>query len=238
MSIVIPKADLKSIYGSINLMSQNTDDAHSYLGFDCAELSSSDAYGLLNHLVAPRPIALVSTLSVDGIPNLAPFSYFMAGGLNPPSIAFSPTTNRHGQFKDTLQNIQATGEFTINVVSQGMQDRVNIASLDFDASVSEWEQALFTPASTTKVRPARVAESLMAMECRLYQIVSHGEGANAANYVIGEVIYFHIAKQLMVNGKIDPTQVQYISRMGGNWYDKVSADSMFELARPQLNSPQ
>ncbi|WP_310490148.1 flavin reductase family protein [Chamaesiphon sp. VAR_69_metabat_338] len=217
-------------------MSQHTNDPQSYLGFDCADLSPSEAYRLLNHVVSPRPIAFVSTLSRDGIPNLAPFSYFMAGGLNPPSIAFSPTTNRHEQPKDTLRNICDTGEFVINVVSAGMQDGVNIASLDFEPSVSEWERAGFTPASTTKVRPARVAESLMAIECRLFQIVSHGSGANAANYVIGEVVYFHIAPQLMVNGEIDPAQVQYLSRMGGNWYDRASADSMFELARPRLES--
>ena len=219
-------------------MSPTTDAAQSYLGFDCDDLTSAAAYRLLNHLVAPRPIAFVSTLSVEGIPNLAPFSYFMAGGLNPPSIAFSPTTNRHGQPKDTLQNIRDTGEFVINVVSDGMQDGINLASLDFEPHVSEWEQAGFTPAPTAKVRPARVAQSLMAMECRLFQIVSHGTGANAANYVIGEVVYFHVAPQLMVNGEIDPTQVQYLSRMGGNWYDKVSDDSMFELVRPQLPPQQ
>jgi flavin reductase (DIM6/NTAB) family NADH-FMN oxidoreductase RutF len=219
-------------------MSSNHDNTQSYLGFDCANLSPTEAYRLLNHVVSPRPIAFVSTLSADGVPNLAPFSYFMAGGLNPPSVAFSPTTNRHGKFKDTLQNIQATGEFTINVVSQGMQAQINIASLDFEPSVSEWEKAGFTPAPTAKVRPARVAESLMAMECRLFQIVSHGAGANAANYVIGEVVYFHIAQQLMENGEIDPTQVQYLSRMGGNWYDLVSANSMFELVRPQFKLEQ
>jgi flavin reductase (DIM6/NTAB) family NADH-FMN oxidoreductase RutF len=217
-------------------MSPNTNDTQSYLGFDCANLSPAAAYRLLNHVVSPRPIAFVSTLSADGIPNLAPFSYFMAGGLNPPSIAFSPTTNRHGQPKDTLQNIRDIGEFVINVVSEGMQEGINIASLDFESNVSEWERAGFTPAPTQKVRPARVAQSLMALECRLFQIVSHGAGANAANYVIGEVVYFHIASQLMVNGEIDPTQVQYLSRMGGDWYDRVSADSMFELVRPQLNS--
>jgi flavin reductase (DIM6/NTAB) family NADH-FMN oxidoreductase RutF len=217
-------------------MSQNPHDrtvVQPYLGFDCAQLSPTEAYRLLNHLVAPRPIAFVSTISADGIPNLAPFSFFMAGGLNPPSVAFSPLTNRHGQLKDTLQNIQATGEFTINVVSAGMQERVNIASIDFESDVSEWDRAGFTPAPTVRVRPARVAESVMAMECRLYQIVSHGDDVNSANYVIGEVVYFHIAQYLMVNGEIDPTQVNYISRMGGNWYDLVNSDSMFELSRPQ-----
>jgi flavin reductase (DIM6/NTAB) family NADH-FMN oxidoreductase RutF len=215
-------------------MNQSTPASPSYLSFDCAQLAPMEAYRLLTHMVAPRPIAFVSTLSLEGIPNLAPFSFFMAGGSNPPSVAFSPNTNQQGQPKDTLRNIQATGEFTINVVSQGMQDGINIASLPLDSEVSEWEQAKFTPAPTMKVRPARVAESLMVMECQLYQIVPHGKGVNAANYVIGEVVAFHVAKNLMTNGGIDATQVQYISRMGGDWYSQVTAQSMFELTRPQL----
>lgn len=193
-----------------------------------------EAYHLLTNMVAPRPIALVSTLSPDGLPNLAPFSFFMAGGINPPSIAFSPTTNRHGQPKDTLRNIKATGEFVINLVSHGMQDRVNLTSLELEYGTSEWECVGFTPASTRKVRPARVAESLMAMECQLYQIIPHGEGVSAANYVIGEVVAFHIAKSLTIDGKVDATQVRYISRMGGDWYSQVTAQSMFELTRPSL----
>jgi flavin reductase (DIM6/NTAB) family NADH-FMN oxidoreductase RutF len=215
-------------------LNDSTSDNNPYLSFDCADLAPMAVYHLLTHMVAPRPIALVSTLSPEGLPNLAPFSFFMAGGINPPSIAFSPNTNRHGQPKDTLRNIQANGEFTINLVSQGMQERVNLTSLELEYGISEWEQAGFTAAPTRKVRPARVAESLMAMECQLYQILPHGEGVNAANYVIGEVVAFHVARNLMTNGEIDATQVQYISRMGGNWYDRVTAQSMFELARPQL----
>jgi flavin reductase (DIM6/NTAB) family NADH-FMN oxidoreductase RutF len=164
-------------------LNDSTSDNNPYLGFDCAQLAPMEAYRLLTNMVAPRPIAFVSTLSPEGIPNLAPFSFFMTGGINPPSVAFSPNTNRHGQPKDTLRNIQATGEFVINVVNQGMQTGVNLASREFPPEVSEWEQANFTPAPTVKVRPARVAESLMAMECRLYQIVPHGEGVNAANYI-------------------------------------------------------
>lgn len=219
-------------------MAQDLNDSLSkdnpYLSFDCADLAPMEAYRLLTHMVAPRPIALVSTLSPEGLPNLAPFSFFMAGGSNPPSIAFSPNTNRHGQPKDTLRNIQATEEFVINLVSQGMQERMNMTSQELEYGISEWEQAGFTAAPTRKVSPARVAESLMAMECQLYQIVPHGKGVNAANYVIGEVVAFHVAKSLIINGEIDATQVRYISRMGGNWYSQVTAQSMFELTRPPL----
>lgn len=97
-------------------MNQPTPPSQNFLSFDCTEIAPNEAYRLLTHMVAPRPIAFVSTVSPKGIPNLAPFSFFMAGGINPLSVAFSPNTNRHGQPKDTLRNIQATGEFTINVV--------------------------------------------------------------------------------------------------------------------------
>lgn len=205
----------------------------SYLGFDPAHLSVTDTYRLLTHCVSPRPIAFVSTVSPDGVPNLAPFSYFMAGGTNPPSIAFSPNTNRAGQPKDTLRNIQATGEYVVNVVSYDMRDRMNLTAAEFPPDVSEWDQSGFVPMPAVKVRPARVAESPLAMECRLYQIVSHGNGPTAANYAIGEVVYFHVAKSVMVNGAIDATQIDYLGRMGGDWYARANSASMFELSRPQ-----
>lgn len=217
-------------------MSENRTNSDAYQSFDCADLSPSEVYGMLTHCVAPRPIAFVSTVSPAGMPNLAPFSYFMAGGTNPPSVAFSPNTNRQGQPKDTLRNIQATGEYAINIVSYEMREGMNLTSAEFPYGVSEWEQSGFTPTPAAKVRPAIVAESLLAMECHLYQIVPHGQGSAAANYVIGEVIYFHVAKHLFVDGKIDPTRVDYITRMGGDWYARANEVSMFELPRPsQVN---
>ncbi|HEY9621739.1 MAG TPA: flavin reductase family protein [Crinalium sp.] len=204
------------------------------LGLDPDALSPSDNYRLLSHCVSPRPIAFVSTRSPDGVPNLAPFSYFMAGGANPPSVAISPVT-RAGEPKDTLRNIQATGEYVINIVSYGIREPMNMASLELPYGTSEWDITGFTPAPTVKVKPARVAECLLAMECRLYQIVAHGEGSTSANYVIGEVVYFHVANQLMVDGDIDPIRVDYIARMGGNWYTRVTPQSMFELPRPRQN---
>ena len=209
-----------------------TISTEAYLGFDCAQLSPTEAYQILTHCVAPRPIAFVSTVSPEGIPNLAPFSYFMAGGTNPPSVVFSPNTTQNDQPKDTLRNIQATGEYTINVVSYGMREQMNLTAANYPYGVSEREHSKFTPAPTVKVRPARVGESLLAMECRLHQIVPHGTGSTAANYVIGEVVYFHVAKDLMTDGKIDPTRVDYISRLGGEWYARADRASMFELPRP------
>lgn len=209
--------------------------ADEFLGVDPAELAPAEAYRLLLHCVAPRPIAFVSTLSSlteDGAPNLAPFSFFMAGGGNPPSVVVSPLTDRAGHPKDTLRNIRATGEYVINVVTFEIRERMNRASAEFPCGVSEWEEAGFTPAPAVKVRPARVAECPLSVECRLYTIVPHGEGPLAANYIIGEVVYFHVSQALMRDGAVDPTRVDYIARMGGDWYARASASAMFEMPRP------
>jgi flavin reductase (DIM6/NTAB) family NADH-FMN oxidoreductase RutF len=209
------------------------DSNEKFHGFDVAAIPWQDAYKLLIHCVAPRPIAFVSTLSRAGEPNLAPFSFFMGGGSNPPSVAFSPSTEAPGKLKDTLVNIKDTGEYTINVVSHNVINQVNQASFSYPHGVSEWEKSKLTMAPAKKVRPAHVAECLMAMECKLYQIVSHGDDVGSANYVIGEVVYFHIAKSIMKDGHIDPTLVDYVGRMGGRWYTRAIRDGMFELKRPE-----
>lgn len=214
---------------------ENLSNLQEFVGIDPSDLTPPEVYRLLLHHVAPRPIAFVSTLSKEGVPNLAPFSFFMAGGSNPPSVVVSPTNNRHGQPKDTLVNIRDTGEYTISVVSYFMAERMNQASADYPYGVSEWEKAGFVPAPSVKVKPARVAESLMAMECRLFQIVEHGGGPISANYIIGEVLYFHVARSLLLpDGRIDATRVDYIGRMGGDWYVRARPDAMFEMPRPQL----
>lgn len=203
-----------------------------FLGIDPAELTMADCHRLLLHCVAPRPIAFASTLSGEGVPNLAPFSYFMAGGANPPSVVISPLTDRTGRPKDTLRNIIATGEFVVNVVTYGMRDKMNYASAEFPYGVSEFGQAGFTSAASVRVEPPRVGESPLAIECRLFQVVKHGDGPLSANYVIGEVVYFHVCKTLMPEGVLDPTRVEYIARMGGDWYSRCDGESMFEMPRP------
>ncbi len=203
-----------------------------FVGFDPASLPPSDVYRLLVNTVAPRPIAFVSSLSQAGIPNLAPFSYFMAGGANPPSVAFSPTNSRDNQPKDTLRNVRETGEFVVNVVSYAMRDKMNQTSAEYPYGISEWEPAGFTPVPSVRVAPARAAESVIAMECRVHQIVTHGPGPLSANYVIGEVVYFHVAQSILTDGRIDAAKVDYIGRMGGDWYARAQGDALFELPRP------
>jgi flavin reductase (DIM6/NTAB) family NADH-FMN oxidoreductase RutF len=203
-----------------------------FIQIDPAELSRPAAYQLLLNCVAPRPIAFVSTLSPEGVPNLAPFSLFMAGGSNPPSVVFSPPTDRNHDSKHTHRNIEATGEYVINVVTYSIREKMNQASAEYPYGVSEWEEAGFTPAPSVKVRPPHVLESPLAIECRLFQIVPHGSGPTSANYIIGEVVCFHVAKSLLDDEVIDPRRVDYIGRMSGDWYARANADAMFALPRP------
>ena len=202
--------------------------------FDPSTLGPRDRYRLLNSFVTPRPIALVSTVSVAGIPNLAPFSYFMAGGANPPSLAISPVGASDGGRKDTLRNIEETGEWTISLVTFAMTDGANAASAVFSPNESEWPVSGFTSSPSEIVTPSFVAESPFSVECRLFQIVRHGPGALSANYCIGEIVRFHVASSILdANEEIDPTRLDAVARMSGDWYARAVPSTMFELARPE-----
>src|SRR5262249_49639149 len=159
-----------------------------------------DRYAAILPCVGPRPIAFVSSLSASGAPNLAPFSFFNMGGANPASLVFCPTTTRNETEKDTLLNVQETREFVIAVVTRDMAERVNAASYEYPRGTSEWEKAGFTPRPATKVKPALVAESPVNFECRLFQVVRHGDGPVTANYVIGEVVMCHYDEAILTDG--------------------------------------
>ena len=209
--------------------------ADSHFSIDPADTGLPlDAYDLLVHAVAPRPIAFVSTQGVDGSRNLAPFSFFNAGGANPPSVVFSPCTKADGSAKDTLRNIGETGEYVINIVSDAMREGMVRTSAPLPYGDSEWPVSGFTAASSVKVAPPRVAEAPFALECRLHQIVPHGTGPDAANYVIGEVVHLHAARSLFVDGKIRPERIHQIARLGDGWYLRVTPEALFEMKRPAL----
>lgn len=202
--------------------------------YDSATADPAELYSLLVGCVVPRPIAFVSSLSADGVANLAPFSFFNAGGAHPPSLVFSPVTSGAGRNKDTLNNIRATREYVVHIAPWGLREKMNQSSADYDSDVDEFVEAGFTKVASTRVKPWRVAESPVAMECRLFQIVEHGSGPLRANYVIGEVVYFHVAESVLVNGRIDYGALDAIGRLGGPFYTHVTKDSVFKLARPVL----
>lgn len=199
-------------------------------------LSSADPltrYRLLTSIIGPRPIAFVSTLDAGGGGNLAPFSFFMMGGGNPPSLAFSPIVDRRRGPKDTLRNIEATGEFVVNVVTRTMAERVNQASFEYWRDVDEFDVVGFTREPSLLVRPPRVAESPAALECRLFQVVRHGEGPQAANYVIGEIVHVRVADAaLRSDGLFDTAGQGLCARLGRNEWAELAPPAVFELPRP------
>jgi flavin reductase (DIM6/NTAB) family NADH-FMN oxidoreductase RutF len=199
---------------------------------DPKEAGWLDTYKLLIGAIVPRPIAFVSTLSPEGIPNLAPFSFFTGVSANPPVICFCPMRRRGPlPHKDTLHNITVTREFVVNIVSEEFARQMNITSAEFPPEVDEFEAAGLTPIPSDLVKPPRVKESHVHMECRLYLLVEVGGEDGSGNLVLGEVLRFHIDDQYFHDFKIDPDQLRAIGRMGGATYTRTT--DRFDLARPK-----
>jgi flavin reductase (DIM6/NTAB) family NADH-FMN oxidoreductase RutF len=199
---------------------------------DPESLAVRDRYLLMIATILPRPIAWVSTVSPDGTPNLAPFSFFTGICANPMTVCFAPVNDRHGKKKDTLINIELTKQFTVNIVNEQNAVKMNQTSAPYPYGVNEFEKAGVTALPSDKVKPPRVKESPVSYECELDQIVRIGEGALAGNLVIGRVVMFHCLDELYNGGKIDHRSINAIGRMEGAWYSKT--DHAFELPRPEV----
>jgi len=197
----------------------------------------ADVYALLVGCVVPRPIAFVSSLSAHGVANLAPFSFFNAGGAHPPSLVFSPVTSGAERDKDTLHNVRATREYVVHIAPWGIRERMNQTSAEYPPEVDEFDAAGFTKVPSVRVKPWRAAECPVAMECKLFRIVEHGSGAYHANYVIGEVVYFHIDESLLKGNRVDSGAIDAIGRLGGPNYTRVTRESIFSLPRPTTPGP-
>ncbi len=198
---------------------------------DPQNTSAQDVYKLMVGVIVPRPIAFVSSLSPDGVRNLAPFSFFTAVSANPPVICFSPMIRgRDGARKDTLNNIEQTGEFVVNIVSEDFAQQMNIASTEFDPHIDEFTESGLTAIPSDLVKPPRVGESKVNMECRLVQIVHVSPKPLGGSLVLGEVLRFHVADEIFSNYKIDPDGLRAIGRMGGPTYTRVT--DRFDLERP------
>ena len=181
--------------------------------------------------VLPRPIAFVSTVSADGIRNLAPFSFFNGVGSNPPAVIFSPATKADGTDKDTVVNVRATREFVVNVVPYSIREEMNDASYPFEPEVDEFTAVGFTPLPSRFVKPSRVAESPAHMECKLVDVVKVGSGPLSANICVGEVLCFHVADELLLDdGTVDVTKIDLIGRLGADDYCTIR--DRFVLPKP------
>jgi flavin reductase (DIM6/NTAB) family NADH-FMN oxidoreductase RutF len=205
-----------------------------FRSFDPATMTDVERYRFLVNIVVPRPIALVSSVSASGAPNLAPFSFYQAGGSNPPSVVISPTLTAEGGAKDTLLNVSETQEFVICSVTRDMAEQMNRTSVRVPAGESEWGLTCFTQLGSDIVRPARVAESPAQMECKLFTIIRHGDGPSAANYMIGEVVRFHIDDSFLSDELPRSDALAALGRMGGDLYVDTAKSELFRLARPSV----
>lgn len=202
-----------------------------------------DPHGLphnpFNALVAPRPIGWISSLAADGSPNLAPYSFFNAVSYTPPQVIFSggprPVTQKGEDWsrKDTVANVEATGDFVANIATQDLREEMNRSSIEAPPDFDEFAYAGLTMAPSEVVNAPRVAEAKIHLECTYLQSVTlkalEGYGPNIL--VVGEVVGIHIDDSVLTDGIVDAARLQQLGRLGG--FDYCVVDNVFTMRRPR-----
>jgi flavin reductase (DIM6/NTAB) family NADH-FMN oxidoreductase RutF len=201
------------------------------LELDPADWPSRQVYFLMTGLVIPRPIAWVSTVSADGVRNVAPHSYFNVMAHRPPHVVFSSSTAADGE-KDTLRNVRATGEFVVNIATMDVVEQLNFTATDFPPGEDEFTWAQLTAVESHRVAPPRVGEAKAHLECRLVDVVAAGNG----NIVIGEVVHIHVDPSVWRDGRVDPVALDPICRLAGTAYARLG--EVFKLPRPSWDDVQ
>jgi len=204
--------------------------------FNTDELSGQQKQALLQSVIAPRPICFASTISQEGSINLSPFSFFNMFSIDPPVCVFSPSRRlRDGSTKHTLDNLQETGEVVINIVNYDMVWQTSLASCEYAAGVNEFIKAGFTMQASETIRPPRVAESPVQMECTVRSIIPLDEKPGSGNLVIADIKRVHVREDLFdQQGRVDPVKLDLVARLGGDWYARITAESLFEVAKPNV----
>lgn len=200
---------------------------------DPKQLSPVQIQAYLQGAVAPRPIAFASTLDINGVPNLSPFSFFNIFSANPPVLVFSPARRvRDNTIKHTLINCEATREVVINLVNYEMVQQMSLASTEYPQGVNEFQKSGLTALPSHNVKPYRVAESPVQLECKVTDILALGQEGGAGNLIICEVVKFHINEAVLdAKGLIDPEKIDLVARLGGNWYSRAK-EGLFEVEKP------
>ena len=204
----------------------------SFKCFDFSTLSPRDIYRLVIEAVVPRPIAFVSTEGLDGSRNLAPFSFFNAVSSQPPAVMFACTPRRDGKPKDSLRNILETGEFVINSTHESFASKMNQTGADYPYGINEMEKVGLHPLPSVKVRPPRVAEALVQLECKLLQTVAIGSGLGSSTLVIGEILALHVNETALTGDSIAIEKYEPLARLGGLLYSRTLGRESFEIDRP------
>lgn len=200
------------------------------------ELKTSLFHSYMLSAIAPRPIAFASTIGNDGNPNLSPFSFFNAFGSHPPVVVFSPSRRvRDNTTKHTLQNVYEVKEVVINVVNYAMVQQASLASTEYPKGVNEFVKAGFTPLASVMIKPFRVKESPVQMECKVLNVIETGYEGGAANLVICEILLMHISEEILTDDKkIDQHKIDLVARMGFDWYCRASGSALFEVPKPNV----
>jgi flavin reductase (DIM6/NTAB) family NADH-FMN oxidoreductase RutF len=198
------------------------------------QVKTGELHAYLLGAVAPRPICFASTMDADGHPNLSPFSFFNVFGSNPATLIFSPSRRvRDNTTKHTLENIYATKEVVINVVTYHMVQQASLSSCEYPQGVNEFEKAGFTPLPSEKIKPWRVKESPVQMECVVKQVIETGQEGGAGNLVICEPVLIHINEEILdEHNRIDPHKIDLVARMGADYYCRASGPAVFEVPKP------
>jgi flavin reductase (DIM6/NTAB) family NADH-FMN oxidoreductase RutF len=225
-------------------MATASTSSDSMLSLNPADCETRQVYKLMTGIIVPRPIALVSTVDRKGLHNLAPFSFFSGVGSNPPTVLFCPTVRAASSSateadssipsdirKDTLRNVEETGEFVINVVTEAIAAASNAAAAEVAPEVDEFVLSGLTPIASEVVRPPRVAESPAQMECKLLQVIYTNHAPGGGVVVLGEVVRFHLRQDLFEDFRVDPAGLDAVGRMAGNTW--VRTHDRIELIRPK-----
>ena len=204
---------------------------------DCSTDKENRIQSYITYAVAPRPICFASTINKAGQVNLSPFSYFNVASGMPPVLMFSVLRRvRDNTTKHTLENILEVPEVVINIVTYDMVQQTSLSSCEYPKSINEFEKAGFTMQTATKVKPPMVQESKIKMECMVIDIKSFGEHGGAGQVIFAEILCMHIDNAILdEQGMIDQTKLPLVARLGGDWYNAIQPDNLFQVAKPNRN---
>lgn len=199
-----------------------------------ADLSKLQLQTLLQTAIAPRPIALASTIDSEGNINLSPFSFFNLFSSNPPVVIFSPARRvRDNTTKHTLENVLELAEVVIGIVNYNIVQQISLASTEYEKEVNEFVKSGLTMKEADLVRPKLIEECPVNLECKVLEVKALGTEGGAGNLVICEVIKIHVREEyLNEDGNLDQKKLDLVARLGGNWYSRNNADNLFEVPKP------
>ena len=201
------------------------------------DIKPAEVQNYLQHAIGPRPICFASTIDKKGNVNLSPFSFFNLFSTNPAVIVFSPSRRgRDNTTKHTLQNILEVPEVVVNIVGYQMLQQVSLSSCEFPKGVDEFIKAGFTKEPSQIIKPPRVKESPVQLECKVREVKPLGTEGGAGNLVIAEVLMMHINENVLnEKGNIDQKKLDLAARLGGNWYTRANSSSIFEVEKPNTH---